>query len=84
MHYIAPNIYTVLITVAGFTNHSLARTGIDALQYESQYPAFKVSLLPSDLIFQVYNIAFDLISESITCINYRIIIKWKGCANTLR
>jgi len=77
MHSISRNIYTVLIIVAGFTNHTLARTGIDALHYVSQCPAFKISLLPSDFIFQVYNISFDLISEPITRINYRKIIKWK-------
>jgi hypothetical protein len=77
MHYIPRNIYTILINVAGFTNHSFTRTGIDALHYASQFPAFKTSLLPSDLSFQVYNVSFDLISESITCRNYRIIVKWK-------
>jgi len=60
------------------------KTGIEALHYASQYTAFIVSLLLFDLSFQVYNISFDLISESITCINYGIILKWKGCANTLR
>jgi hypothetical protein len=75
--------YLYCVIVSGFTNYVLARTGIVALHYASQYPAFKVSVLPSDLSFQVYNVSFDLISKSITCINYRIIVKWKGCANTL-
>jgi len=62
----------MLIKIMGFMNHSLARTSIDALHHASQYPVFKISLLPSDLVFQVYNISFELISESLTCRNYRI------------
>jgi hypothetical protein len=66
----------MLIIVAGFTNHSLARTGIDALHYASQYPAFKVSLLLSDYGFQAYNVSFDLFSESIAYRIYIIRVKW--------
>ena len=74
----------MLIIIMWFTNHSFARTGIDALHHAIQYPAFIVTLLLSILGFQVYNISLDLISECITCRKYRIIVKWNGCADTLR
>ena len=58
MHYIPGNMCAMLIIITGFTNHNLVRTGIDALHHASQYPAFIVSLLPSDLGFKVYKYVF--------------------------